>query len=110
LFHAGLISCQNPLALEISYPRACIICNLLGAVWAIAGLGWDADEKIASDGSQPSVRYRDEGFDEAWATLDRNYPDPIGIGSVLKPAKHRGLSIAPFAVCEGYCRCDELLA
>ena len=110
MFRAGLITCQNRLALEISYSRACIICNLLGVVWAIAGLDWDADEKIARDWSQPSVRYSDEGFYEAWATLDRNYPDPIGIGSVLKPVKHRRLSIAPFAVCEGYCRCDELLA
>ena len=110
MFRAGLITCQNRLAFEISYSRACIICNLLGAVWAIAGLGWDADEKIASDGSQPSVRYSDEGFDAACATFDKNYPDPIGIGFVLKPAKHRGLSIAPFAVCAGYCRCDELFA
>ena len=107
---AGLITCQNPLALEISYPRACILCSLLGAVWAIAGLGWDADEKIARDCSQPRVRYSDEGFDKAWATFDKNYPDPIGIGSVLKPAKHRRLSIAPFAACAGYCRCDELFA
>ncbi len=110
MFRAGLITCQNRLAFEISYSRACIICNLLVAVWTVAALVWDADEKIASDGPQPRVRYRDEGFDEACAIFDKNYPDPIGIGSVLKPAKHRGLSIAPFAVCEGYCRCDELLA
>jgi hypothetical protein len=70
----------------------------LGVVWAIAGLGWDSGEEIAREWSRPSERYSDGGFDEAWSTYDKNYSNPIGIGSVFKLAKLRGWSDSPFSI------------
>jgi hypothetical protein len=59
----------------------------LGAVWAVASLGWASGKEIARKWSEQSDRYDDDGFNRDWQGYDPKKPNTIGIGSLYKLAK-----------------------
>jgi hypothetical protein len=65
----------------------------LVAIWAIASLGWSCGEDIARAWSQPSYRYTNDGFDQAWNEYDPNKANSISIASLYKLAIDRGWQI-----------------
>ena len=61
-----------------------------GVIWAIRSQG-DHLKEVAQEWSQTSDRYQDgSGFEHAWNQYDPNHPKSVGIGSVIKLAKHFG--------------------
>ena len=61
-----------------------------GVIWAIRSQG-DHLKEVAQEWSQTSDRYEDgSGFEHAWNQYDPNHPNSVGIGSVIKLAKHFG--------------------
>jgi hypothetical protein len=62
----------------------------LAAIWAIAGLNWNAGKAIAKKWSQQSNRYTDEGFEKDWDAFDPNHPKRITAASLYKRAQDLG--------------------
>ncbi|MDB2421867.1 YfjI family protein [Paracoccaceae bacterium] len=61
-----------------------------GVSWAIRSQG-DHLKEVAREWSQTSDRYKDgSGFEDTWDEYNPNHASPIGIGSVIKLAKHFG--------------------
>ena len=67
----------------------------LGVVWAGASLGWDSGKEIFRKWSKQSERYDDDGFERAWNGYDASRNNAIGIGSLYKLAKLKGLNSYP---------------
>jgi hypothetical protein len=67
----------------------------LGAVWAIASLGWISGADLARAWSKKAPeRYTEEGFEAAWNSFKPG-PKSVGVGSLYKYAKQRGWSYTP---------------
>ena len=61
-----------------------------GVIWGIRSEG-DHLKEVAREWSQTSNRYQDgSGFEDTWDEYNPNHASPIGIGSVIKLAKHFG--------------------
>ena len=61
-----------------------------GVIWGVRSEG-DHLKEVAREWSQTSKRYLDgSGFEHTWDEYNPNHASPIGIGSVIKLAKHFG--------------------